>query len=210
MTHAFRLIGCVAVLALTSCSTQRSATVAPQEDTGVQATREAMPAVTRREAKLRRGEARGAVSEKENAFAARALRTKYAAKLETDDPEIIGNVALLKFMDEWYNVPYKYGGSDKHGIDCSGLTCTMYSEVYKRALSGTSASLFKETERVKQKDLCEGDLVFFRIHRNRISHVGVYIVNGYFLHASTKAGVVLSNLSEPYYKKYYAGGGRVK
>ncbi|HZF99663.1 MAG TPA: C40 family peptidase, partial [Chitinophagales bacterium] len=203
------LFGCVALLALSSCTAQRPATATGRSDS-VKALREAMPVVARREAEFRRGEARGAVSEKESAFKARALRTKYAAKLQTDDAALLGNTALLAFIDEWYNVPYKYGGRDKQGIDCSGLTCAMYSTVYARAVSGTSASLFKESERIKRKDLCEGDLVFFKIHKGRISHVGVYVANGYFLHASTKAGVVLSSLDDPYYKRYYAGGGRLK
>jgi lipoprotein Spr len=56
----------------------------------------------------------------------------------------------------------------------------------------------------------EGDLVFFKIGQNTVSHVGVYLTNDRFVHASTSSGVMISDLKEPYWKKYYAGGGRME
>jgi murein DD-endopeptidase / murein LD-carboxypeptidase len=86
----------------------------------------------------------------------------------------------------------------------------LYNEVYKHNLTGTSSELYKRCTKVKRDALQQGDLVFFKISRNRVSHVGVYVANDYFVHASTKAGVVLSSLNEDYYRKYYGGGGRLK
>ncbi|MCB0380115.1 MAG: C40 family peptidase, partial [Flavobacteriales bacterium] len=59
-----------------------------------------------------------------------------------------------------------------------------------------------------REDLIEGDLVFFNIYKNQISHVGLYLQDGNFIHASTRSGVIISNLNEDYYNKYYFSGGR--
>ena len=56
----------------------------------------------------------------------------------------------------------------------------------------------------------EGDLVFFKIGQSTVSHVGVYLANDRFVHASTSSGVMISDLNEAYWKKYYAGGGRIE
>ena len=138
-----------------------------------------------------------------------ALVAKYADKLDVEKSSL-DNPALLRFIDEWYGVPYKYGGKSKSGVDCSSFTCTLYSNVYNNKLAGTSAELYQRCKKIKRADLRQGDLMFFKIHRGRVSHVGVYVANDYFVHASTKAGVVLSNLNESYYKQRFAGGGRLK
>ena len=113
-------------------------------------------------------------------------------------------------IHEWLNTKYKYAGFDKHGIDCSGFTCIIYKEVYCKDIIRGSAELFKTVEPVKEKNLQEGDLVFFKIKRNRISHVGIYIGNNKFAHASVNYGVTVSDLDEEYYRKRFYRGGRVK
>lgn len=137
------------------------------------------------------------------------LKKKYASLMNTDS-ELLQNGTLLRFIDQWYGTPYKYGGKDRSGIDCSSFTSTLLKNVYDISFDGTSATMFSKCERVKKDELKEGDLVFFKIHRGRISHVGVYVFNDYFIHSSTKAGVGLSSLAEPYYKKYFAGAGRIR
>ncbi|HEU4717688.1 MAG TPA: NlpC/P60 family protein [Bacteroidia bacterium] len=138
-----------------------------------------------------------------------ALRKKYAGILQVDEKEIT-NLRLYRFIDEWYGVPYKYGGKTKAGIDCSGLTCTLYSEVYGKTISGSAASLNDQCEEVKEKNLAEGDLVFFKIGSDKVSHVGVYLQNRHFVHASTHKGVMISSLDEAYYQKYFFRGGKLK
>jgi lipoprotein Spr len=61
---------------------------------------------------------------------------------------------------------------------------------------------------VPRQALQEGDMVFFKIKRNRISHIGLYLGSHKFLHATTRAGVIISDLDEPYYRKRYFGAGR--
>jgi lipoprotein Spr len=117
-----------------------------------------------------------------------------------------------KFIEEvaaWIGTPYVYGGESKTGTDCSGMVQTIYKDVYNIKLYRTAFDLVKNCDLVKKKDLKTGDLVFFKINNTKVSHVGIYLVNGKFIHASSK-GVMVSGLSEAYYTKYFYSGGRIK
>lgn len=138
-----------------------------------------------------------------------ALQKKYATLLGVDEKHI-RNTALYSFIDDWYGTPYAYGGKTKQGIDCSGLTCALYREVYKQNLAGSASSLFDQCQPVSVSDLREGDLVFFKISGDRISHVGIYLQNNKFVHATTHKGVMINDLDEAYYKKYFYKAGRPK
>jgi lipoprotein Spr len=117
--------------------------------------------------------------------------------------------ALYTEAYQWIDTPYRYSGNSDKGIDCSGLTKKLYEKVYNLKLQGGSRTIYDQIIPIKNKtDLREGDLVFFKISRNQISHVGVYLQDGNFIHASVRSGVIISNLSEPYYQKYYFSGGR--
>jgi murein DD-endopeptidase / murein LD-carboxypeptidase len=137
------------------------------------------------------------------------IQEKYAGLLGIDQ-EKIKNIKLYSFIDEWYGVPYLYAGKSKSGVDCSGFTNILYREVYGIAMAGSAASLYEGCKSIKRDDLEEGDLVFFKINSERISHVGVYLQNNKFVHASSKKGIIISDLEEAYYKKYYFKGGRPK
>jgi len=82
--------------------------------------------------------------------------------------------------------------------------------VYKKTISSSTKALVEETKKIKDSDLKEGDLVFFNTDGKKISHVGVYLQNNKFVHASTKKGVMISDLNEPYFKKTYVHAARVK
>jgi lipoprotein Spr len=138
-----------------------------------------------------------------------SLKEKYAAKLGVSESNI-KNEKLYQFINEWYGVPYKYAGNDKRGIDCSGLTSTLYSVVYQKKISHSTKALVDEVKRIKQSELREGDLVFFNTSGKGVSHVGVYLQNNKFVHASTKKGVMISDMNEPYFKSTYMSAGRVK
>jgi lipoprotein Spr len=120
------------------------------------------------------------------------------------------NFSLYSFIENWYGTPYRLGGTSKRGIDCSAFVQELYNNVYKTDLLRTAGEQFASTMRLFSKsELKEGDLVFFKIRSSRISHVGVYLSQGNFVHASRSQGVTISNLGEAYWQHYYAGGGRI-
>ena len=139
----------------------------------------------------------------------KSIKKQYANKLGVSESDI-KNETLYKFINEWQGVPYKYSGKDKSGIDCSGLTSTLYLKVYKKTISSNTKALVGEVKKINESDLKEGDLVFFNTNGKSISHVGVYLQNNKFVHASTKKGVMVSDMNEPYFKKTYVSSGRVK
>lgn len=134
---------------------------------------------------------------------------KYAQLLDVP-VETVLNSSLYSFIDDWWGTPYRLGGKDKAGIDCSGFANLLLSTVFNENASGTSAELYDKTKRINAKQLKEGDFVFFKISGKKVSHVGIYLDNDHFVHASTSAGVMISDLNEAYWKKYYAGGGRLQ
>lgn len=139
----------------------------------------------------------------------KSVKKQYAEKLGVSESDI-KNEKLYQFINDWYGVTYKYGGKDKSGIDCSGLTSVLYSNVYKKTISCSTKALVGEVKKIKQSELKEGDLVFFETNGRSISHVGVYLQNNKFVHASTKKGVMISDMNEPYFIKTYVSSGRVK
>lgn len=137
------------------------------------------------------------------------LRKKYAPLLSANQDELI-NLSLYKAIDEWMGTPYKYGGNSKNGVDCSGFTAAIYNSTYQIQLARRAADMYAMlNKKVSKVDLKEGDLVFFDIGRRELSHVGVYLTNGKFVHSSTSKGVVISDLEMDYYKKYFRCGGRI-
>jgi NlpC/P60 family len=135
------------------------------------------------------------------------LQFKYAQLLNMD-VESITNLTLYNFIEEWWGTAYRYGGATKKGIDCSAFSGTLLHDVYGFVSSRTARSQYDASEKVEKENLQEGDLVFFNTRRG-VSHVGVYLRNGYFTHSSTGQGVTISNLNEAYYSKKFIGGGRV-
>ena len=127
------------------------------------------------------------------------LRLKYAKYFGQENIQKI-NLLLLENIDEWYGTPYKIGGKSKSGIDCSGFTNIIYSQVYNITLNNYAASQYEQCRSINYEDLKEGDLVFFKSSR-RISHVGIYISNNKFVHASTSQGVSISDLNDSYWKR---------
>ena len=138
------------------------------------------------------------------------LISKYADMISVD-PVDINNYPLYRFINQWYGTRYRWGGDDNTGIDCSAFSQKLYDKVYSIDIYRTAKQQHRNCERIKDaNDAEEGDLVFFRIHHFRVSHVGVYLANGYFVHASRSQGVVISNLSSKYWHRRYAGCGRIE
>ena len=127
------------------------------------------------------------------------------------DIDMEDNHALYVESAHWLGVPYRGGGTTKRGVDCSGLTSAIYHKVYRKSLERNSEDQRKkDCKKVKKSKLREGDLVFFHNGRKkkRATHVGIYLKDHKFIHASTSQGVIISTLDEEYWDKHWLSGGR--
>lgn len=127
--------------------------------------------------------------------------------VKTNDLE---NIHLYELINEWMGTPYAYGGLSKNGIDCSGFASIVISEVYGKALPRSSEDQAGVVKRKYEKQLKEGDLIFFSFGSSRINHVGIYLHNNKFAHASTSKGVIISDLKDTWYYKFFRRAGTVK
>jgi lipoprotein Spr len=137
-----------------------------------------------------------------------ALQFKYAILME-EPVEKVTNERLISFLESWYGIPYKFGGGDRLGIDCSAFCSLLMDSVFGIVLPRTAQSQYEMGVKIRKEQLQQGDLVFFNT-TGGISHVGVFLGNNKFAHAATSAGVMISDLDDMYYKKRYIGASRVK
>ena len=137
------------------------------------------------------------------------VKERYAALLDVRKGEL-KNEKLYKFIDEWMGVPYRDGGMTKDGVDCSGFTTLLEKEIFDSSLPRTARQMAENVKRKYEEDLKEGDLVFFDLSGQKFSHVGIYLHNNKFVHASTSKGVIISDLKDPWYYKYFSRCGSVK
>ncbi|MBI2428599.1 MAG: C40 family peptidase [Ignavibacteriales bacterium] len=117
-----------------------------------------------------------------------------------------------KMMDAilaWMGTPYDYGGESKSGTDCSGFTMQIFKESAGMDLPRTTEEQVKLGNAVAKDDLKFGDLIFFNTTGENPSHVGIYIGDDMFAHASVSFGVTLSSMYSSYYKKRYTEARRV-
>ncbi len=111
---------------------------------------------------------------------------------------------------EYLGTPYRYGGSDSGGFDCSGFTSFIFKH-FQISLNRTAAGQYSNGVAVSKENLDIGDLVFFNCAGSGISHVGIYCGNNEFIHSSSprSGGVIYSSLGESYYASSYVGARRV-
>ena len=117
------------------------------------------------------------------------------------------NLELFDFYSEWEGVEYKLGGDSKNGIDCSGFIQKAFKEKFDLTMPRTTTLQSEVGKEIDKNELKSGDLVFFKT--GEINHVGVYLEDGLFIHASTKIGVTISELDNSYFSKSYWKAQRV-
>lgn len=117
--------------------------------------------------------------------------------------------SIIATAKKYIGVPYKWAGSTPSGFDCSGFVQYVF-KAHGISLNRTAASQYKHGTFVSKSNLQPGDLVFFQnTYKAGISHVGIYIGDGKFIHSSSSKGVVISNLSSSYYVSHYYGARRI-
>ena len=105
-------------------------------------------------------------------------------------------------VETWRGTPHQWGGTDRGGADCSGFVMTLYRDLFDADVPRTTIQQAKAGAGVRRSALQPGDLVFFRPTR-KTRHVGVYLGEGEFAHASSSVGVTVSRLEQPYWRRIY-------
>ena len=136
------------------------------------------------------------------------LQLKYAILLNTEVEQLQDN-NLLEHIDEWYGTRYRYGGTTKSGIDCSAFVQAVYLSAFAMSLPRTARDQYRQSRIISATEMKTGDLVFFNT-TGGISHVGIYLQNNKFIHASTSYGVTISDMFDPYYLRRFIGIGRIE
>lgn len=114
--------------------------------------------------------------------------------------EIQAMLLLYQQHEAWRGTPYRIGGVSRSGIDCSAFVQITFRELFSVDLPRTTEQQMRIGNRINRKQLQPGDLVFFR----NGSHVGIYVENNKFLHASTSRGVMISNMDNTYWSRHFS------
>ncbi|WDF53718.1 C40 family peptidase [Mucilaginibacter sp. KACC 22063] len=136
------------------------------------------------------------------------IAEKYAGIMGVDK-DAIQNGRLYNFIEEWTGTPYRFGGLDKNGVDCSGLAYLLEQQVYGINIPRITSQQINVIKRKYEDELQEGDLVFFDFDGKKFSHVGIYLQNGYVVHASSRKGVMIIRLHDPSMYKYFSRAGSI-
>jgi cell wall-associated NlpC family hydrolase len=138
-----------------------------------------------------------------------AQRPRPTTSYSNITPKSLNRDQVLLDVVSFLGTPYAFGGSSKNGIDCSGLTSHVYAAAANKKLPRSTREQFQVGAEVPKDDLQFGDLVFFSTTGSKPSHVGIYIEDDLFAHASVSYGVTFSSLESSYYKKRFVGARRV-
>lgn len=138
----------------------------------------------------------------------------YMEKMEGDDMYTSGGIEKKTIIDnilDWVGTRYSFGGMSRTGIDCSAFTQRIFANSAGVLLPRTAAMQYEIGKEIKDiEDLQFGDLVFFNTRRSvYVSHVGIYLGNNLFAHASSRYGVTLSSFNSTFYRTQFIGGKRL-
>ena len=137
----------------------------------------------------------------------------YSALLGKDMPEITHGASYLansivSLSMNYIGVPYVFGGTSPYGFDCSGYVQYIFAKA-GISIPRTADVQYDFGTPISTTDLVPGDLVFFSTYTYGASHVGIYLGDGNFIHASSSRGVTVSSLSQAYYSSCYIGARRI-
>lgn len=127
---------------------------------------------------------------------------------EETNPDFDGG-RMMDVINKRVGIPYRYGGKDDSGFDCSGFSSFIYEKSARIKLGASSVDQYKQGKNIEKHELKFGDLVFFNTTGRIPSHVGIYVGSDRFAHASVQKGVTISSLNSTYYKKRFVGARRV-
>lgn len=140
---------------------------------------------------------------KEKATSAKVSKI-YAKRTGSLSDPIMVISSLSEHQREWQGTRYRLGGTSRKGVDCSGFMQITFRDLFGVELPRTTTEQSQAGRKVPKSALQTGDLVFFKTGRGpNGKHVGVYVKNGQFLHASTKGGVIYSDINSPYWAKTF-------
>ncbi len=117
-------------------------------------------------------------------------------------------IVLFNTLFPYMGTPHR-SRAGRDGLDCSGLVRTVYNQAFELNLKGSSRDIFRMVQEIEVHELQEADLLFFKINSTQINHVGIYLGNNKFAHASSVNGVVINDLSERYYQQHFFKAGRL-
>jgi lipoprotein Spr len=135
-------------------------------------------------------------------------RNQYSQKLGIELEKNYDASLILEVIG-WLGTPYVHGGEDKTGADCSGFVQQVYKTVYGILTARSASGIYEQAIKVNRNKLKQGELVFFKIKTEKVGHVGIYLQESYFIHASSSKGVMVSSLDLEYWTKYFVSGGRL-
>jgi len=138
-----------------------------------------------------------------------ATRPRTSERYQNASPEGVDRDRMLLEIIGYLGVPYQFGGSSRSGMDCSGFTTTVYHSGASRLLPRSTRGQYAAGRKVPADELRFGDLVFFNTTGRSPSHVGIYIEDDLFAHASVTYGVTISSLESTYYRRRFVGARRV-
>jgi murein DD-endopeptidase / murein LD-carboxypeptidase len=119
------------------------------------------------------------------------------------------NIALYNEIYPRIGIPHR-SRAGRDGLDCSQLVKIIFKEVFDLHYAGSSADILRTSQEIPVEELSEGDLVFFKIEATRVNHVGIYLNNSKFVHASSAWGVTINDLNENYYQRYFFKAARAR
>ncbi|SEL23474.1 Cell wall-associated hydrolase, NlpC family [Aquimarina amphilecti] len=140
-------------------------------------------------------------------------KTAKTSKTKRATPKNKKITSIINYAKTFEGTRYKYGGTTKKGMDCSGLVYTSFKKE-EVVLPRTSKAMSVQGKKISLKNVTVGDLLFFRTNKNKnaINHVGLVVKTGNrveFIHASTSKGVTISSLDERYWNNCFAGVRRI-